>query len=300
MENQNQERFDLESLHPVKIAEHERIKSQFISVLVKIHKFSEAEAESFYEKELIYYKKALTESVKLQRCTKISLYSSFLEVAINCISTQPGAKSESFFEARSNKSGKKDEKGNEIYIYSARLSITAYGELTLRIRAGHIIRMCNPQVVYEGDIFQPQTNSRGDLIVDYKPAIPRKSKKITGCYVCLVLPHDGRDFKWLLQDDIERLKKYSIPKWGEDKRPNALYSSGEGGQIDTGFLETKTMKHAMKTLPKLRVSDNVAFDGDDEDMPAPQPESFAPEATPAPQPAQPASASVSIDENEPF
>jgi hypothetical protein len=125
--------------------------------------------------------------------------------------------------------------------------------------------MSNPQVIYEGDIFQPRTNEKGDLTVDYRPAIPRKSKKITGCYVCIVLPHDGRDFKWLLEDDIARLKGYSAR--GFNGKANTLYGVGDG-QIDVGFLEAKTIKHAMRAYTKLRVSDNVVMDDNDDDAEA--------------------------------
>ena len=154
--------------------------------------------------------------------------------------------------------------------------------------------MCNPQVIYEGDVFQPRTTETGDLTVDYRPAIPRRSSNIVGCYVCLILPKGGRDFKWLLQDDIARLMNYSKPKFGNNPQPNALYTSGANGQIDVGFLETKTIKHAMRTLTKLRVSNDVTFEGDDE-LQTTQPETFG--ALPK---AQPASTSVKINESEPF
>ena len=296
--NQKQEPFDLESLQPNKIAEHERVKQQFVMTLVKIHKMSESEADSVYEREQIYYKKALMESDRLQKSTKLSLYSSFIEIAVTGLSIQPGAKSEAYIEPRSAKA--KDANGNDAWISSARLVITAYGELSLRIRAGQIVRMCNPQVIYAGDHFQPKTNDRGDLIVDYHPAIPRQSDEIIGCYVCLILPHNGRDFKWLLMDDVERLKNYSKPKTGTNPQPNALYTSGVNKQIDTGFLETKTIKHAMRTLTKLRVSNSVSFE--DEDPEALQtPEPFAGQSNGA-QPAQPQDTTVTVklDENAPF
>ncbi len=263
MENSSkkQEPFDLEALEPAKIAEAPRVKEQFIATLQKIHKLDLSEAESIYEKELIYYKKAILESEKLKSATKISLYSAFLEIAINGLSIQPGAKSEAYLETRGFKM--KDSQGRETWGQAARLVITAYGELNMRIRAGQIVRMNNPIVIYEGDHFQPRTNEQGVLIVDYAPAIPRKSKIIIGCYVCVVLPKGGLDFKWLLQDDIDRLEQYSIPKSGQNSKANALYRSNNG-QIDTGFLETKTIKHAMKAYTKLRVSDNVSMEEDEE------------------------------------
>ena len=54
------------------------IKESFISVLMKIHGKSEGDAEMIFEKELLYFKKALSENQKLSQCTGISLYSAFL------------------------------------------------------------------------------------------------------------------------------------------------------------------------------------------------------------------------------
>jgi recombinational DNA repair protein RecT len=234
------------------LVEREDVKERFISILKKMHKMDCETATGVYDRESLYFKQSVMGSDRLQSCTQISCYSAFLEVAVLGISLQPGAKSEAYLEARGVKVA--DNK----YVNTCYLRITAYGELNLRIRSGQIIRMSNPQVIYEGDIFQPRTNERGDLTVDYRPAIPRKSKNIVGCYVCIVLPHDGRDFKWLLEDDIARLKGYSA-RFGS---VNGLYG-GKEGQIDAGFLEAKTIKHAMRAYTKLRVSDNVVMEDDD-------------------------------------
>jgi len=217
-----------------------------------------------YEKESMYFKKALLGSDKLQKSTKISLYSAFIEIAIQGISIQPGQKSEAYLGSRGVNIGTRTEKN---YIETAMLSITAYGELNMRISAGQIIRMKNPIVLYEGDHFQPLTNQRGELYVDYKPAIPRKSQRIYGAWVCIELPGNSLDFKWLLEDDIARLMKYS----GKQSSANALYTS-ENGQIDPGFLEAKTIKHAMRAYTKLRISDIASFEGEEiEEKETPEP-----------------------------
>lgn len=259
------------------LLEQSIIKDSFINVLIKIHGKSEGDAEMIFEKELLYFKKALSENQKLSQCTGISLYSAFLEIATTGLSIQPGGKSEAYLESRSAKDGR-DGNGQDKWIQVARFVITAYGELNMRIRAGQIIRMNNPQVIYEGDKFQPRTNEQGVLIVDYVPAIPRKTNHIIGCYVCIVLPKNQYDFKWLLEDDIQRLAKYSKPKSTDrnpDPQANALYSSN-GGQIDPGFLEAKTIKHAMRAYSKLRVSDTVSFEGDEEFEAPLETQSFAP------------------------
>jgi len=253
----------LEQLDPVRLPEHEKIKSQWISTFSKIHRVDESHAATVFEKEALYWRKAVSADEKLKACTKLTLYSAFMELAVNGLSLQPGSKSECFLESRGTKAGK-DTQGNDTYINLCYVRITAYGELNLRIMSGQIIRMKNPIVLYEGDHFQPLTNERGELIIDYKPIIPRKSSKIFGCWVCIELPGGSLDFKWLLVDDIERLKKYSTPKYANAK-PNALYQSENGG-IDPGFLEAKTIKHAMRSYTKLRVGENVAMDDEAEEV----------------------------------
>jgi len=282
----------LDKLNPLKITDNEKVKESFISTFSKIHKKSIDEATMIYEKESMYFKKAVSGSDKLQKCTRISLYSAFIEIAIQGISIQPGQKSEAYLGSRGVNIGSKTEKK---YIETCMLSITAYGELNMRIAAGQIIRMKNPIVLYEGDHFQPLTNQRGELYVDYKPAIPRKSQKIYGAWVCIELPGNSLDFKWMLEDDIARLMNYSIPKFGNERgAANALYTANEG-QIDPGFLEAKTIKHAMRAYTKLRVSDIASFEGEEtEEKEAPEP--FGETE----QPVIKNTVKVTINPNEPF
>lgn len=291
---QSKTNFDLKSLRPEDIADDPYVKDKFIKTLSKIHGVSEADAELIYEREAIYYKQALAGEAKLKACTNISLFAAFLEIAINGLSIQKGSKSEAYLEPRGTNTGTRD---NPVWINNCRFVITAYGELNMRIKAGQIIRMTNPIVLYEGDHFQPLTNQRGELIIEYRPAIPRRSRNIIGCYVCIVLPGNGLDFKWLLQDDIERLSNYSKPKTGQNAKANALYSSN-GGQIDPGFLEAKTIKHAMRSYTKLRVSDVASMEGDDEF----EDQASAPFSAPEPTGASAAESGIVIqpDENEPF
>lgn len=237
---------------------------QFITTLMKIHRMSQEEAETIFSKESLYYRKSFQTNDKLTKCTGISLYSAFLEIAVNNLSIQPGQKSEAYLESRSTKV--KITGAADSWVQTANFVITAYGELNLRIRSGQIIRMNNPIILYEGDYFQPKSNERGELTIEYFPAIPRKSKKIYGSYVCIVLPNNGIDFKWMLQDDIDRLKGYSLRQNGTSGA-NALYTSQDGG-IDPGFLSTKTIKHAMAAYTKLRIGEFVSFEGEIEEVEA--------------------------------
>lgn len=293
MANEGQNQTWLDNLNPLKITEDSKVKEAFINVVSKIHKKSIDEATMIYEKESLYYKKALAANEKLKNCTKISLYSAFTEIAIQGISIQPGQKSEAYLESRGVNIG---TKAQPQYIDTCMLRITAYGELNMRIISGQIIRMKNPIVLYEGDHFQPLTNQRGELYVDYKPNILNRGKKIFGAWVCIELPGNSLDFKWLLEDDIARLLKYSIPKFGNDRgNANALYTANDG-QIDPGFLEAKTIKHAMRAYTKLRVSDVAAFE--DEEA-AETSEAFGDNHN-TPAAAPPNTVAVTIIKDEPF
>lgn len=281
----------LNQLDAVKLVEDESVKENFIRTFSKIHGKSETDAAMVYEREAMYYKKAVSGDNKLKECSRLSLYSVFLELAINGLSIQPGSKSEAFLESRGTKSGGTRE--NPVYVQTAFLRITAYGELNLRIMAGQIVRMMNPVVLYEGDLFQPTTNDNGVLIVKYTPAIPRKSNKIFGAWVRIVLPDGSSDFKWLLEDDYERLKKYATTKTQNGSYTNPLYSSENGG-IDPGFLEAKCIKHAMRAYTKLRIGDNVAFEDEVDQDEKPQP--FGEPV----QPVQQSTAKVELKSDEPF
>lgn len=263
-----EQKFNINEIPVEQIADHPHVKLKFIDTLCALHKYSKEDAESIYEKERIYFIKSLNDpSRKLKECTKITLFSTFIEIAIQNLSIQDGSKSEAYIESRAVNVGTKENKKWE---QTARFVITTYGELNLRMRAGQIIRMSNPIVLYEGDHFQPRTNDRGILYVEYTPKIPRQSNNIIGSWVAVHLPHGLIDFKWLLQDDIERLKNYSIPKGRTDGTANALYSSN-GNQIDPGFLETKTIKHAMRAYTKLRLAGNAVIEQEEFD----QEENFA-------------------------
>lgn len=248
------------------IVDQQPVKESFIDTLIRMHKMSPEDAEATYEREARYFKRLVSDSSFLKESTGISLCSAFFEVAITGLSLQTGSKADAFLEAR-NANQPKD--GNPNWVKVARLVVTAYGELNLRIKAGQIVRINNPIVLYDGDYFQPCTNERGELKVDYRPAIPRKSTSIIGVYCSIVLPHNGIDFKWLLSDDIERLHNYSKTKTQTDG--NSLYFANNG-QIDTGFLEAKCIKHAMRAYTKLKVSENVGFE---DDTTEPQTDQFA-------------------------
>ncbi len=145
--------------------------------------------------------------------------------------------------------------------YTAKITYTGYGEILLRQRAGQIVRCDNPVVVYNCDDFRFGERD-GHKYVDYAKTYPRpENSYIVACYVKIILPNNAYDYFVLDREGIDRLREYSAKLGGKDRKANALYGGsyvGSDGRtyfkdIDTGFLISKTCKHAFKGYPKLKV-----------------------------------------------
>ena len=106
--------------------------------------------------------------------------------------------------------------------------------------------------------------------VEYKCNLPHKGHQVIGCFIRIVRSDRSVDYSWLLEEEIERLKGYSSKankKWNERERryeckANELYTSNDGS-IDTGFLIAKTIKHAFKTYPKIKVGKSTVLQSED-------------------------------------
>lgn len=249
---------EINALEPAKIVESPKVEQKFIQMYNVIH--GADIGAQIYEKEVFNFQKILTENPALQDCSKMSLFGCFLDMAVNGLSLDPTGKPHCYLIPRSSKTGYKDDKGNDIYEKRASVSITGYGELVMRMRAGQIKYADNPVVVYEGDVFSIDLE-RGVKKITYSAAIPRKSNKVIGAFIRIVRNDGSEDYQWLLEGDIDRLKGFSERAnsyWDKNARKrvigkaNELYSSN-GGQIDPGFLENKMIKHAFDAYPKVKI-----------------------------------------------
>ncbi|MPM15744.1 hypothetical protein SDC9_62116 [bioreactor metagenome] len=249
---------EINALEPAKIVENQKVEQKFIQMYNVIH--GADIGVQIYEKEVFNFQKILTENPSLQECSKMSLYGCFLDMAVNGLSLDPTGNPHCYLIPRSSKTGYKDDKGNDIYEKRASVSITGYGELVMRMRAGQIKYADNPVVVYEGDVFSIDLE-RGVKKITYSAAIPRKSNKVIGAFIRIVRNDGSEDYQWLLEGDIDRLKGFSERAnsyWDKNARKrvigkaNELYSSNSG-QIDPGFLENKMIKHAFDAYPKVKV-----------------------------------------------
>ena len=251
---------ELNQMTPMQIVENEIVEQKFVTLYDAIH--GSNHGQMIYEKEKFNFMKLISENTDLQQSTRVSLYGCFLDMAVNGLGLDQTGRPLCYIIARSVKSGRKAPDGKDVYEKRAGVNVTGYGEVVMRMRAGQIRHCDNPIIVYEGDVFQPELDELGNKKIKYKPLIPRKAgTKIIGAFIKITRNDGTTDFQWMLEDDIERLKGFSSranSKYENGQRvagaPNALYSSNKG-QIDTGFLENKMIKHAFDSYPKVRTGD---------------------------------------------
>ena len=245
---------ELEQTKASDVIRNERVRSQFINVFNSIWKEG---GEQVYEREAIYFNQQLRDKANLRACSGISIFFAFIDLAVKGLTLAPGAQALCYLVSRSVKVGT-DKQGNDLWEKVCSLTISGYGELVLRKNAGQIRYVDNPIIVYEGDTFQ-FGEQNGQKIVNYMSAFPRKSDKIIACFLKITRADGTIDYSVMTEQDWMRLKDYSDEqnKYFDKKtnqwviKSNKLYD--KNGQIDTGFLMAKCVKHAFKTYPKLNI-----------------------------------------------
>jgi hypothetical protein len=242
----------LKAAKPVELVELDFVKEKFITLHNQFNGNERGEQE--YHMQAFNYKKMLSENATLRECSPLSLYGVFLDINVSGLSLEQGNKPDCYITTRNFKIGK-DDQGKDVYEKRAQLAISPYGEVKMRMRAGQIKHADNPIVVYDCDNFKIGLNDKGKLVVkEYDAKIPRPDEaKIVACFV-RVERHDGSfEMPYLDMKEVERLRGYSNKNnFGSatNDKSNALYTSN-GGQIDSGFLKAKTLKHAFKSYPKV-------------------------------------------------
>ena len=262
-EKQTQVASYLEKLSPAQLVADEKVKEKFVQLYNAIHGTSMG--ESMYHKEQFNIMKIINETPVLQECTKLSLYGCFLDISVMGLSLDSGSKPLAYITSRNAK-----VKVNGIDVWEKRASITVspYGELVMRIRAGQIKNADNPVIVYDGDKINVGLNDQGHKVVkNYDAQIPRKENaKIIGGFIRIERHGGAFENTWVDVSEMDRLKGYSARnnskyvdngnggKKRVDGDANALFTSFNG-QIDPGFFEAKIIKHAFRSYPKVRTGE---------------------------------------------
>ena len=237
-------------------------KEKFIAVYKAANQVTTEEAQQFFEVEAFNFKRMIQENPAFDKCSQLSIAGVFLDVIANGLTFEKAAK-QVYLIPRSVKIGQG---------YQTRLTYqeAADGLIHLCKRANSIRHCSSPVIVFECDEIKVKT-SNGKINITHSPAIPKTSKVIVGGF-CFVTLTNGEVMPfWMGVEEIDRLKVFSAKSNSYyDKnqgrrvlgKPNALYSSGDGGQIDTGFFQTKIVKAALRRYSKKRVPNESHFDED--------------------------------------
>lgn len=252
------------------VVSNDMVRQQFINVYNAVWKQG---GEQVYEREANYFNKILRENANLNGCTSLSVFFAFIDLAVQGISVEPGVRAMAYLLPRNYKIGT-DQQGKSVYEKRCNLTISGYGELYLRARAGQIYHADNPVVVYEGDDFEYGERD-GRKYVNYSMHIPRTSSHIIACFLKITRTDGTIDYSVMLEQDWTRLADYSAKNnkyWDSSTRQwvekaNELYTSGGGG-IDPAFLCSKCIKHAFGTYPKLNIGKGTQLETTVNDMPS--------------------------------
>lgn len=259
---------ELSTIKATDVIRNERVRTQFINVYNSI--WTEG-GEQAYEREAIYFNQQLRDKPNLRECSGLSVFYAFIDLAVKGLTLAGGAQPLCYLIPRSVKAGT-DARGNDVWEKACNLTISGYGELVLRKNAGQIRHADNPVIVYEGDSFE-YGEKDGKKFVNYMSSFPRKSNKITGIFMKITRADGSVDYSVMAEDDWKRLKNYSDKQNSYFDRKtnqwvtksNELYS--KDGQIDTGFLIAKCIKHAFKTYPKINIGKGSVMESDIIDNP---------------------------------
>lgn len=252
----------INKLKPLEIVEHPVVRERFIQIYDTLW----GNGEAAYQRESIYFNKALrdNEGGKLQRATPFSIFTAFIDLAVCGLSLEPGTRALAYLMGRNTNIGTRDNKQWEARCV---LTISGYGELVMRTRAGQIRHADNPVLVYDNDQFS-FCDVDGRKSVSYTCNIPHTGHAIVACYIRITRADGSIDYSVMYPEDWQRLACYSAKQNGS-RGANELYGVDNNGisNIDPGFLMAKCIKHAFKTYPKVRIGRGTELQSQQEEQP---------------------------------
>ena len=238
---------EINKLNPLDIVSHPVVRERF----TQIYETLWGGGEAAYQRESIYFNKALrdNDSGKLMRCTPFSIFTAFIDLAVCGLSLEPGTRALAYLMTRNVNVGSR-----ECPKWEARcvLTVSGYGELVMRERAGQIRHADNPVLVYSNDEFSFR-DVDGRKSVSYTCNLPHTGQAIVACYLRITRADGSIDYSVMFPEDWCRLAGYSAKQ--NKGRANDLYGVNSQGfvNIDPGFLMAKCIKHAFKSYPKVRI-----------------------------------------------
>ena len=229
----------IEQSSPAQLANIPEVADRFQHIYTVMNGGDHSKAAVKCEAEKFHFMKLIQDKPDLAACTKLSLYGCFLDMAVNGLSFDPSMKHAYVVSFNTNVGGRDNPKWEK----RATLMISGYGELQMRTRQGQIKYADNPVLVYEGDVFSCGTRNDKPFL-DHVAAFPRKTDNIIACYIRLERPDGSVDYKVLSIEEVMKLKKFS-------KDPNSkAWTDGLPGMV-----QAKTIKHAFRSYPKIRMGE---------------------------------------------
>lgn len=288
----------LQNLKPWEVPTNIDVQNHIIALYNQVHGEG---GEAFAERESRYISRTIIDEKSKWNVTSISVFLAYVDLAVKDLTLEPGAQALCYLLNRSVKVHTSDGKGNLLETWENRcyISITGYGEIVLRQRAGQIRHCDTPTVVYKGDEFSYMEHN-GRKQVTYGLNIAHDSADPIACFMKITRIDGSIDYAIILPEAWKRLEKYSLKqnergrRDKENAKANDLYSSGEGNSIDPGFLIAKCVKHAFKSYPKLPIGKGMVMEADipeEEHMP----DYYTMCATPEPAPKEPESFAEPIE-----
>lgn len=258
----------INQLQPLEVVTNEAVRSRFIQIYNTLWGDG---GETAYEKESFYFNNRLRDDEKLQKATRFSIFICFIDLAINGLSLEPGVRALCYLQGRNVCIGARAD-GGKVYEGRLVLTVSGYGELVMRARAGQIRHADNPILVYEEDEFS-FGDRNGQKIVDYMCHFPHKSNHIIAAFIRITRSDGSFDYSVMLEEDWIRLQQYSLKsntRFNKNTNQyegaaNELYTSRKGA-IDSGFLMAKLIKHAFKTYPKARIGKGSELESQQEEI----------------------------------
>lgn len=266
----------INKLEPQDIVANDFVRDKFIQIYEAMWTPATGiSGEAAYERESRNFSRIIGEKEDIRKsCTRFSIFTAFLDVAISGLSLDAGTRAQAYLLARSIAVDSYiDQQGNKKSKYETQcvLTISGYGELLFRARVGQIRHADNPVIVYAEDEFEFGERN-GNKFVNYTCRLPHAAGNITACFMKITRADGTTDYAVMLPEDWGRLAGFSARqnrKWdGQNRRwiegaPNALYGQRDQDnnfKIDPGFLVAKCIKHAFKSYPKARVGRATQFE----------------------------------------
>lgn len=256
----------LQSLKPWEVPVNLDVHHHIVTLYNQVHGEG---GEAFAERESRFINRMIIDDKSKWNVSALSVFLAYVDLAVKDLTLEPGAQALCYLLNRSTKVNTGDGNGKIVESWENRayISVTGYGEILMRQRAGQIRHCDTPIVVYEGDEFS-YIEQKGRKEVSYGLNLSHNPGNPIACFMKITRLDGSVDYAIILPEAWQRLAGYSLKqnergrRDKENAKANELYTSGINNSIDPGFLIAKCVKHAFKNYPKLPIGKGMIMEAD--------------------------------------